>query len=101
MTPTARTTPMMTIAMQPATTAPADTEPSSKRGTMTLSVTHLTAQADASVAIANTAAPHTAMANGRRCNPISARSMAAPRRSTEAREGARRAKRSCSREHHL
>ena len=62
--------------------------PSSKRGTMTLSVTHRTAHADATVASAKTAAPLTAMANVPGCMPSSARSIRTPRRSV--RRGASR-----------
>ncbi len=51
-TPIARTIPMTMTRQTPATTVAAATLPSSKRGTMTLSVTHWMANADATVATA-------------------------------------------------
>ena len=56
------------ISPTPASTVPAATEPSSKRGTMTLSITQRTATLEATVHRANTAAPATAMTNGRGCS---------------------------------
>ena len=74
-TPVARSRPMPMISPTPAATVPAATEPSSKRGTITWSVTHCTAMLEATVHRANIAAPATAMRNVRRCSDTMARSI--------------------------
>ena len=72
-TPTARTSPTATMKAIPAMTVPVATCPSSKRGTITWSVTHWMASDEATVATANTAAPVMAMAKVRGLNDIAAR----------------------------
>ena len=71
-TPPARTTPMPMISPTPATTVPTATEPSSKRGTMTWSMTQRIAALEATVPRAKTTAPKTATVNGRGCIRTSA-----------------------------
>src|SRR5262245_17457184 len=71
--------PMPTIIPAPARTVAAATWPSSKRGTMTSLVTQRTAHDEATVARANTVAPHTAIAKVPRCSPTSARIIRRPR----------------------
>ena len=68
-----RSRPMPMIRPTPAATVPAATEPSSNRGTITWSITHCTAMLDATVHRAKSAAPQTAMMNGRGCRRTMAR----------------------------
>ena len=62
-TPIARSTPTPMISAQPVTTVATATSPSSKRGTITLSITHRMTMLDATVQRAYTEAPPTAIAN--------------------------------------
>ena len=71
---------MPTIMPTPASTVPAATDPSSKRGPSTWSITHRTATLDSTVHSANTAAPLTAMANGRGWRRTMVRSIRPPSR---------------------
>ena len=68
-TPPARMTPTTPRNTTPVTSVDVATSPSSKRGRMTLSVTHRTATLDSTVQMAKIAAPMTAMMNGRRMQP--------------------------------
>ena len=70
---------MPTMSAAPASTVATATWPSSKRGTITSSVTQRTAHDEATVASANTVAPATATAKVRGCRPISARTIRSPR----------------------
>jgi hypothetical protein len=62
-TPAARSNPTPTIMAHPVTTVDVSTWPSSKRGTITSSITHRTANDDATVHSAYTNAPATAIVN--------------------------------------
>ncbi len=64
----------------PVASVPPATSPSSKRGMITLSITHPTAKLDAIVQMANTAAPETAMKKSFGWTRISAMTKAALRR---------------------
>ena len=79
-TPRARTSPTAPRNSTPVTSAEVATSPSSKRGRMTLSVTHLTATLDSTVHVANTAAPATATEKGRGCRRTIAVTIHSPRR---------------------
>jgi hypothetical protein len=80
--PAALISPTSTIAPTPTSTVAVAMCPSSKRGMITWSMTLPSTYDDPTVASAYTAAPKTAVANGRKCSDTSSRSTRSPRRSS-------------------